>query len=65
VMGRLVEVAVVLDRALHLVESGYEVAVGTAFDSEVSPRNTIILGKPCSAPSSSAYKIACGLSSDG
>src|SRR6185503_11099354 len=35
-VGRLLEVAIVLDRAAFLEEQGYDVRVGTLFDDEVS-----------------------------
>ncbi len=37
--ARLVELAVVLDRAVSLRERGYRVSVATVFDATVSPRN--------------------------
>ena len=42
-LGRLVEVAVVLDRAEHLRDAGYHVAVQPVFDQATSPRNLGIL----------------------
>jgi SAM-dependent methyltransferase len=44
--ARLVEVAVVLDRATFLQESGYLVEVSTVFDATVSPRNLGIFAAP-------------------
>lgn len=38
-LARVVEVALVLDRAAVLREAGHEVLVATVFDDEVSPRN--------------------------
>ena len=38
-LGRLIEVLVSLDRAVHLEERGLDVQVGTLFERAVSPRN--------------------------
>jgi hypothetical protein len=38
-LARLLEVAIVLDRAAALAEAGLHVAVCTVFDPEVTPRN--------------------------
>ena len=45
-LARLIEVAVVLDRAMFLVEQGYRVNVATVFDESVSPRNLGIFAAP-------------------
>lgn len=42
-LARLVEIAVVLDRAAALTESGHHVLVGTLFDRAVTPRNIALL----------------------
>lgn len=44
--ARLVELAVVLDRAMFLRERGYLVEVSTVFDATVSPRNLGIFATP-------------------
>ena len=44
-LARLVECAIVMDRAAFLRENGYEVAVATVFDEEVSPRNLVVVGE--------------------
>ncbi|HSO00643.1 MAG TPA: methyltransferase [Candidatus Nanopelagicales bacterium] len=44
-LSRLTEVAVVLDRAAALEESGHAVEVATAFEAEVTPRNLVILAR--------------------
>ena len=44
--ARLVEIAVVLDRAVLLRERGYSVVVATVFDATVSPRNIGIFALP-------------------
>jgi len=38
-LARVVELSVVLDRALHLLERGYAVRVATLFERAVTPRN--------------------------
>ena len=38
-LARALEVFVLLDRALHLEEHGFDVAIGTLFPSDVSARN--------------------------
>lgn len=38
-LGRLLEIYLLLDRAIYLEEKGYQVSVETFFDEEVSPRN--------------------------
>jgi hypothetical protein len=38
-LGRTIELSVVLDRAMHLYESGYVVRLATLFDRSVTPRN--------------------------
>jgi SAM-dependent methyltransferase len=38
-LARVIELAVVLDRAAHLAEHGYAVRVATLFDRAVTPRN--------------------------
>ncbi len=40
--GRLLELYILLDRAIFLEEQGYEVSVQELFDEEVSPRNVCI-----------------------
>lgn len=42
-LGRLLEVAVVLDRACALAEAGHAVTVEAVFPQHVSPRNLAIL----------------------
>jgi SAM-dependent methyltransferase len=42
-LARLLEVYVLLDRAVCLEDSGYEVAVGTLFPTGVSPRNLALV----------------------
>lgn len=49
-IGRLLEVAIALDRACYLEEQGYRVRVGTLFDGGVSPRNIAILAALGDAP---------------
>lgn len=44
-LGRLLELALVLDRACFLIESGYEAKVLVAFAPEVSPRNLAVLAQ--------------------
>jgi SAM-dependent methyltransferase len=44
--ARLVELAVVLDRAVLLRERGYSISVATVFDATVSPRNIGIFALP-------------------
>ena len=44
-LGPVVELAVVLDRACALVEAGYQVQVSRLFAPEASPRNLLILGQ--------------------
>ena len=38
-LGRVMEVYLILDRAIYLEEQGYEVLVQEFFDEELSPRN--------------------------
>jgi SAM-dependent methyltransferase len=38
-LGRVIEIAVILDRAAHLMEHGYAVQVATLFERAVTPRN--------------------------
>ncbi len=38
-LGRVIEISVVLDRAAHLLERGYAVQVATLFERAVTPRN--------------------------
>lgn len=45
-LARVLEVFVLLDRARHLEERGYEVHVGALFDSSVSARNLALVGVP-------------------
>ncbi len=44
--GRVLESAIILDRALFLEENGYEVQLGEIFDPKVSPRNILLLATP-------------------
>jgi hypothetical protein len=44
-LGRLVEVCVVLDRAAALSERGSRVTVGTLCDRAATPRNLLILAE--------------------
>ncbi|MCU0664065.1 MAG: SAM-dependent methyltransferase [Myxococcota bacterium] len=44
-LSRLLELGVVLDRAACLAEAGCEVRVAAAFDTEVSPRNLVLLSQ--------------------
>jgi hypothetical protein len=44
-LARLTEVAVVLDRAARLEESGHAVEVAVVFDPDVTPRNLAILAR--------------------
>jgi hypothetical protein len=48
-LGRLLEVAIVLDRACYLWERGYSVQVGTVFPVSVTPRNIGLLASPPTA----------------
>jgi len=41
-LGRVLEMFVLVDRALYLEEAGFEVEVGTAFPKEISARNLTI-----------------------
>ncbi len=45
-LSRLVEVAIVLDRAVYLEEQGYAVRVAKVFDDVISPRNLGIFAEP-------------------
>ncbi len=45
-LGRLMELAIVFDRARFLEERGYQVHVRAAFDTDISPRNLGITGSP-------------------
>ena len=49
-IGRVLEVALVVDRAVALEERGYRVEVRQVFDATISPRNLGILALP-SGPS--------------
>ncbi|MBL8740440.1 MAG: hypothetical protein JNK04_05080 [Myxococcales bacterium] len=42
-LGRLLEMFVLVDRALYLEQAGFTVSVGTAFPREISARNLAIL----------------------
>ncbi len=42
-LGRVLEVFVLVDRALHLEMAGFEVSIGTAFPKEVSARNLTLV----------------------
>ncbi len=42
-LARLVEVAVVMDRAARLEESGQSVLVAELFEQRVTPRNTVLI----------------------
>jgi hypothetical protein len=53
-LARVVEVALVLDRASFLGEAGYSVRVATVFDEAVSPRNLGIFAS-CTAARLDAY----------
>ncbi|WP_339477114.1 methyltransferase [Pseudomonas sp. RL_5y_Pfl2_69] len=44
---RPLEVWLVLDRALYLKENGYEVQVGEFCDSQLTPRNLMVLAQRC------------------
>ena len=44
---RPLEVWLVLDRALYLKENGYEVQVGEFCDSQLTPRNLMMLAQHC------------------
>jgi hypothetical protein len=44
VLGRVLEVYLLLDRAAWLEQAGHQVQVGTLFDTDVSPRNLALLG---------------------
>jgi hypothetical protein len=44
-LARVLEVFVLLDRARHLEERGYDVAVGALFPPEVSARNLVLVAK--------------------
>jgi SAM-dependent methyltransferase len=41
-LGRVIEIAVILDRAAHLLERGYAVQVATLFERAVTPRNIVL-----------------------
>ena len=43
-LARVLEVFVLLDRAVYLEERGFTVSVGTAFASSVSARNLGLVG---------------------
>jgi hypothetical protein len=43
-LGRLLEVFVLLDRARYLEKHGFDVTVGIAFPAAVSARNLILIG---------------------
>lgn len=44
-LGRLVEIYIVLDRALYIKERGKRVAIGELFDPALSPRNIMLFFK--------------------
>jgi SAM-dependent methyltransferase len=44
-LGRVLEMFVLVDRGLYLQRSGFDVAIGTAFPKEVSARNLTILAR--------------------
>ena len=44
-LGRLLELALVLDRAVALEEAGHAVRVEPAFPAQVSPRNLALLAR--------------------
>lgn len=44
-LGRVLEMFVLVDRALYLERAGFEVAIGTAFPKEISARNLTILAQ--------------------
>ena len=44
---RPLELWLVLDRALYLQENGYEVQVGEFCDSQLTPRNLMVLAQRC------------------
>lgn len=44
-LGRVLEMFVLVDRALYLERAGFEVTIGTAFPREVSARNLTILAR--------------------
>ncbi len=44
-LGRVLEVFVVVDRALYLENAGFDVTIGTAFPKEISARNLAILAR--------------------
>lgn len=44
-LARVIEVFVLLDRALYLEEHGMAVEIGVAFPEEVSARNLVVLGR--------------------
>lgn len=46
VLARLLEVAIVLDRAVYLIERGYRVRVAEVFPTDVSPRNLGLFADP-------------------
>lgn len=48
-LGRLMELAIVFDRASYLAEQGYEVAVRSMFDIDVSPRNLGVVARAADA----------------
>ncbi|KPY93142.1 Uncharacterized protein ALO94_01003 [Pseudomonas syringae pv. spinaceae] len=42
---RALEVWLVLDRAMYVQEQGYRVSVGTFCESQLTPRNLLILAR--------------------
>lgn len=44
-LGRVLEMFIFIDRALHLESAGFEVRIGTAFPKEVSARNLTLLAR--------------------
>ncbi len=44
--GRVLESAILVDRALWMKEHGHNVVIGEIFDPKISPRNLIILSRP-------------------
>jgi hypothetical protein len=44
-LARLLEVFVLLDRAIYLEERGFTVTIGALFPSEVSARNLVLLAE--------------------
>ncbi len=44
-LGRVLEMFVFVDRALHLQSAGFDVTIGTAFPKEISARNLTLLAR--------------------